>query len=56
VRWQHPWRPARSGPHTLVCRAFDSGGGEQPEAPDPDVINRYGNNWYHRVEVTAGNP
>ena len=56
VRWQHPWRPARSGPHTLVCRAFDSRGGEQPEAADPAVINRYGNNWYHRVEVTAGNP
>jgi DMSO/TMAO reductase YedYZ molybdopterin-dependent catalytic subunit len=53
VRWRHRWTPARNGAHTVVCRAFDDRGGAQPETADPTVINRYGNNWYHRVELTV---
>lgn len=53
VRWEYPWTPASSGRFALVCRAFDDQGGRQPEAPEPTVLNRYGNNWYHRVDVTV---
>jgi DMSO/TMAO reductase YedYZ molybdopterin-dependent catalytic subunit len=53
VRWEYPWTPGSSGAFTLMCRAFDNQGGKQPEAPDPTLINRYGNNWYHRVDVTV---
>jgi hypothetical protein len=52
-RWQHLWKEPANGSHTVVCRAFDDRGGKQPERPDDAVINRYGNNWYHRVEVTV---
>jgi Mo-co oxidoreductase dimerisation domain len=51
VRWRHRWTPARNGAHTVVCRAFDDRGGTQPERADPTVINRYGNNWYHRIDL-----
>ncbi|HEY3130989.1 MAG TPA: sulfite oxidase [Acidobacteriota bacterium] len=51
VRWRLVWNTPANGVYTLVCRAFDDAGGAQPEEPDNSVINRYGNNWYHRVEI-----
>lgn len=53
VRWKFLWNTPANGAYQLVCRAFDDRGEAQPESPDPKVINRYGNNWYHRVEVTV---
>ncbi len=52
-RWRYLWKEPENGIHTLICRAFDDRGGQQPESADTAVINRYGNNWYHRVDVTV---
>jgi len=31
VRWELPWRPTRSGPHTLLARAVDENDTRQPD-------------------------
>jgi DMSO/TMAO reductase YedYZ molybdopterin-dependent catalytic subunit len=35
----------------LVCRATDSLGNMQPERRDPDRLDGYGQNWYHRIAI-----
>jgi len=52
MRWEFPWLSPSAGPQTVVCRAFDDQGEQQPQAPDTTLVNRYGNNWYHQVVFT----
>jgi len=42
-RWEAPWSPVRSGPATLLARATDSNGAEQPLQPLWNALG-YGNN------------
>ena len=35
--WQHQWRNATPGAHTLVSRAIDAKGRVQPSAADPQI-------------------
>jgi len=47
--WSYEWQ-ARSGEHTLACRATDADGNIQPEHPVPDATG-FGTNAIHKVEV-----
>lgn len=50
--WTVEFRLAR-GRHTLVCRAVDSAGSQQPAEPERVWnVKGYANNSWHRVEVT----
>jgi DMSO/TMAO reductase YedYZ molybdopterin-dependent catalytic subunit len=48
------WRrkiDARRGALELVARARDASGQTQPQNSDPMRIDRYANNWFHRVRI-----
>lgn len=51
-RWTFEWRPAAAGDHELCCRATDSAGNRQPDAP-PWNLGGYANNAVQRVPVTV---
>ena len=50
------WRrkiDARRGALELIARARDSSGQTQPQNSDPTRIDRYANNWLHRVRIVV---
>ena len=49
--WSYAW-DAEPGEHVLCCRAFDTTGRGQPDAP-PWNLGGYANNAVHRVPVTV---
>jgi DMSO/TMAO reductase YedYZ molybdopterin-dependent catalytic subunit len=51
-RWRATWTPPAPGAHTLLCRARDEGGAEQPLRPAWNRLG-YGNNAAHRVRVSV---
>jgi len=51
IFWEYPWESPEIGQHTILARAFDDRGGIQPEAEDPERINRYANRWIQHVGV-----
>src|SRR3954453_14327264 len=51
-RWTFRWRPAGAGDYELCCRATDSTGNRQPDAP-PWNLGGYANNAVQRVPVTV---
>ena len=50
--WSFAW-DAEPGEHVLCCRAFDTTGRGQPDAPQWN-LGGYANNAVHRVSVTVG--
>ena len=50
VRWTFDWRPSRTGPYTLCCRATDETGETQPLEPEWN-LGGYENNAVQRVPV-----
>jgi DMSO/TMAO reductase YedYZ molybdopterin-dependent catalytic subunit len=56
VLWEYLWKSPEIGEHTIMVRAFDDRGKTQPLTEDHDRINRYVNNWIHRVHVTVAMP
>lgn len=53
VMWSKTIELKERGARELVLRAVDESGQSQPERPDPARIDRYANNWLHRVLVTV---
>jgi DMSO/TMAO reductase YedYZ molybdopterin-dependent catalytic subunit len=51
-RWTFRWRPDAPGDYELCCRATDSTGNRQPDAP-PWNLGGYSNNAVQRVPVTV---
>jgi len=49
--WEYRWESPETGKRILLVRAFDDRGETQPDAEDPERINRYDNRWVHRVHV-----
>lgn len=52
VFWEYHWTPREPGTYTLLCRAVDTAGNEQPDTPQPDRES-YLANWMVPVEVTV---
>jgi DMSO/TMAO reductase YedYZ molybdopterin-dependent catalytic subunit len=59
-RPQHEWVPWKMsvdatdrGVLELIARARDASGHSQPQSPDPVRIDRYANNWFHRVRIVV---
>jgi sulfane dehydrogenase subunit SoxC len=50
--WSFSWQPERAGDYELCCRATDSAGNRQPDAP-PWNLGGYANNAVQRVPVTV---
>ena len=54
-RWEHHWKPAATGKHTIMCRATNNIGDTQPmEFPNKWDGRGYGNNMVFPVEVEVG--
>ncbi|HSN04845.1 MAG TPA: sulfite oxidase [Nitrospira sp.] len=52
-QWQFLWKPAVSGPVTILCRATDSGGQVQPQTSPWNPSGFLWNGW-DRVAITVG--
>lgn len=50
--WTYTWRPSQPGEYELCCRATDSTGDRQPDAP-PWNLGGYANNAVQRIPVTV---
>jgi DMSO/TMAO reductase YedYZ molybdopterin-dependent catalytic subunit len=53
VSWNASVEARSRGALELMVRARDSRGQTQPQSPDPVRIDRYANNWFHRVRVAV---
>ena len=53
-RWRLVWRPPGPGQYTLMARARDSAGRQQPLAGQPGELGRYATNAVERVPVIVG--
>jgi DMSO/TMAO reductase YedYZ molybdopterin-dependent catalytic subunit len=51
VLWRATMELNAPGAAEIVCRAADTRGRVQPEQRDPERLDGYGQNWYHRVRV-----
>ncbi|HWC11762.1 MAG TPA: hypothetical protein VG455_11115, partial [Acidimicrobiales bacterium] len=51
-RWAFVWDPPATGEYELCCRARDTSGAAQPDAP-PWNVGGYANNAVQRVPVTV---
>src|SRR5579872_3072279 len=51
--WESTLDLTQTGAVTFVCRATDEKGATQPSDRDPGRLDRYGNNWYHRVQCVV---
>ena len=51
--WRGSVELSRLGSAELGCRATDTQGHTQPEQREPERLDGYGQNWYHRVEVVV---
>lgn len=50
VPWRFNWRPTRPARYTVMCRAKDAAGNEQPMSPPWNRLG-YGNNAVHAITV-----
>jgi hypothetical protein len=53
VSWKKNVDARGHGAMELVARARDAGGFFQPQDPDPTRVDRYANNWLHRVRIAV---
>lgn len=51
VSWERSIDAKRRGALELIARARDASGQSQPQSSDPMRIDRYANNWFHRVRI-----
>jgi sulfane dehydrogenase subunit SoxC len=53
VSWKTSVDVKRRGALELIVCARDASGQSQPQSPDPLRIDRYANNWFHRVRIAV---
>jgi len=53
VLWNHPWHVQVSGTYTIVVRASDDQGNEQPSTRESQRFDSYEQNWYHAIVCTV---
>jgi DMSO/TMAO reductase YedYZ molybdopterin-dependent catalytic subunit len=53
VSWRTSVDAKRRGALEVIVRARDASGQSQPQSPDPIRIDRYANNWFHRVRIAV---
>jgi DMSO/TMAO reductase YedYZ molybdopterin-dependent catalytic subunit len=51
--WNYQWNIETPGRYTLMARARDAAGDEQPRGRDPNRLDTYERNSYHAVECTV---
>jgi DMSO/TMAO reductase YedYZ molybdopterin-dependent catalytic subunit len=51
VSWRRSIDAKARGVLELISRARDASGQSQPQSSDPRRIDRYANNWFHRVRI-----
>jgi DMSO/TMAO reductase YedYZ molybdopterin-dependent catalytic subunit len=53
VLWRTSVELSEPGTLELACRATDAAGGRQPAQRDPERLDGYVQNWYHRIQVSV---
>jgi DMSO/TMAO reductase YedYZ molybdopterin-dependent catalytic subunit len=53
VLWRTSVQWSETGTAELACRATDAAGGTQPAQRDPERLDGYAQNWYHRIQVSV---